>query len=101
MTPGVADFRRVIANPGRFAGDVLRCWPRPSRSVLGRAVAPSALTAQPEFVLISYFGLFDFGLGRALTEMVAERVGGVADGELRPCARPGPPLPAPLGSRVV
>src|SRR4051812_26259804 len=35
------------------------------------------------WVLIGYFGLFDFGLGRALTKMVAERwTGGRADAAL-------------------
>ncbi len=34
------------------------------------------------WVLIGYFGLFEFGLGRALTRFVAERAGGPAAAEL-------------------
>jgi O-antigen/teichoic acid export membrane protein len=35
------------------------------------------------WVLIGYLGLFDFGLGRALTHSVAERVGRGREGEIR------------------
>lgn len=34
------------------------------------------------FVVVGYFGLFDFGLSRALTKMVAERVGHVSSAEI-------------------
>ena len=34
------------------------------------------------WIVIGYFNLFDFGLGRALTKLVAERLAKVKDGEI-------------------
>src|SRR5215217_3531342 len=34
------------------------------------------------WVIIGYFGLFDFGLGRALTKLLAERIGSDREGEI-------------------
>lgn len=71
-------FRRVLANAGwNLLGNVLP---------LAAAAAAMPYLAQRlgterfglltlGWVLIGYFGLFDFGLGRALTKLVAERVG--------------------------
>lgn len=71
-------FRQVLANAGwNLLGNVLP---------LGAAALAMPYLAQRlgterfglltlGWVLIGYFGLFDFGLGRALTKLVAERVG--------------------------
>ena len=71
-------FRQVLANAGwNLLGTVL--------PLLAAAAAMPYLAQRLGterfglltlgWVLIGYFGLFDFGLGRALTKLVAERVG--------------------------
>lgn len=96
----MSDFRRVIANAGwNLLGNVL--------PLLAAAVAMPFLVERIgterfgllslSWVLIGYFGLFDFGLGRALTKMVAERVGGVADGELPALCSTGTALACAAG----
>jgi len=74
----VSGFPQVLRNAGwNLLGNVL--------PLLAAALAMPYLAVQMGterfglltlgWVLIGYFGLFDFGLGRALTKLVAERVG--------------------------
>ena len=78
-------FRPVIANAGwNLLGNVLPL-------LAGIAAVPYLVAHLGTerfgllglaWILIGYFGLFDFGLGRALTRMVAQRHGGPDGAEL-------------------
>ena len=81
----MSGFRQVLTNAGwNLLGNVL--------PLVAAALAMPYLAVQMGterfglltlgWVLIGYFGLFDFGLGRALTKLVAERVGRETAAEL-------------------
>lgn len=77
-------FRAVLANAGwNLAGNLLPL----AAAVLAMPYLGARLGTERfglltlGWVLIGYFGLFDFGLGRALTKLVAERAGRADDAE--------------------
>jgi O-antigen/teichoic acid export membrane protein len=94
------DFQRIVTNAGwNLTGNVLP---------LGAAVfAMPFLVAHLGtsrfgllslgWIMIGYFSLFDFGLGRALTKMVAERSDSNADGTLSALCSTGMALVGALG----
>lgn len=93
-------FRQVLANAGwNLMGNVL--------PLLAAAAAMPFLAQRLGterfglltlgWVLIGYFGLFDFGLGRALTKLVAERVGRPSAAELPALCSTGTALAGAAG----
>lgn len=97
----MSDFRRVVTNAGwNLLGNVL-----PLVAALAAVPFLIARMGTERFgllslawVLIGYFSLFDLGLGRALTKMVAERsVAGDDDDELSALCSTGIALVVVLG----
>lgn len=77
-------FRSVVVNAGwNLAGNLLPL----AAAVVAMPYLASRLGTERfglltlGWVLVGYFGLFDFGLGRALTKLVAERAGHADDAE--------------------
>jgi O-antigen/teichoic acid export membrane protein len=96
----MSNIRRVLANAGwNLLGTVL--------PLLAAAAAMPYLAQRLGterfglltlgWVLIGYFGLFDFGLGRALTKLVAERVGRPSAAELPALCATGTALAGAAG----
>jgi O-antigen/teichoic acid export membrane protein len=96
----MSNIRRVLANAGwNLLGTVL--------PLLAAAAAMPYLAQRLGterfglltlgWVLIGYFGLFDFGLGRALTKLVAERVGRPSAAELPALCATGTTLAGAAG----
>jgi O-antigen/teichoic acid export membrane protein len=93
-------FRRVVANAGwNLTGNVL--------PLLAAAAAMPYLAQRLGidrfglltlgWVLIGYFGLFDLGLGRALTKLVAERAGSPSAADLPALCSTGTAAAAAMG----
>lgn len=96
----MSDFRRVVGNAGwNLLGNLLP---------VGAAVAAVPFLLERigterfgllslAWVLIGYFSLFDFGMGRALTKMIAERSGPDRDRALSSLCSTGIALVSLLG----
>lgn len=96
----MSDFRRILSNAGwNLLGNIL---PLGAALVavpflLGRLGTERFGILSLAWVLIGYFSLFDLGLGRALTKMVAERSETGRDGELAGLCSTGLALVAGIG----
>lgn len=96
----MSDFRRIVTNAGwNLVGNLL---PLSAALIavpflLQRIGTERFGLLSLVWVLIGYFSLFDLGLGRALTKMVAELAGGSRDEELSSLCSTGVAMVGVLG----